>query len=170
MLEHFPFISCVDGWVYTGISNYFLLDRFIIFYSDRTLPRTIYLSPHNLCDQLFGFQLNSFILNSIPAVVTVASFGAFTFLGGELTPARAFTSLSLFAVLRYPLYIIPNLLSQVAWASYLLTHLSSPTFMLSHLQLEILYFTFLLYLWACYLILPVILRWRLLTLLCLDSL
>ncbi|PRQ45490.1 putative xenobiotic-transporting ATPase [Rosa chinensis] len=42
--------------------------------------------------------LNSFILNSIPAVVTVTSFGAFTFLGGKLTPTRAFTSLFLFAV------------------------------------------------------------------------
>ncbi|KAL6198464.1 hypothetical protein ACLB2K_028253 [Fragaria x ananassa] len=67
--------------------------------------------------------LNSFILNSIPAVVTVASFGAFTFLGGELTPARAFTSLSLFAVLRYPLYIIPNLLSQLVNANVSLQRL-----------------------------------------------
>ncbi|ESW20774.1 hypothetical protein PHAVU_005G013500 [Phaseolus vulgaris] len=60
------------------------------------------------------YALNSFILNSIPVLVTVTTFGIFTLLGGELTPARAFTSLSLFAVLRFPLNMLPNLLSQVA--------------------------------------------------------
>ncbi|CAM8900430.1 unnamed protein product [Rhodiola kirilowii] len=57
--------------------------------------------------------LNSFILNSIPVCVTVISFGMFTLLGGDLTPARAFTSLSLFAVLRFPLSMLPNLITQV---------------------------------------------------------
>ncbi|GAV87978.1 ABC_tran domain-containing protein/ABC_membrane domain-containing protein [Cephalotus follicularis] len=61
--------------------------------------------------------LNSFILNSVPVVVTVVSFGMFTLLGGDLTPARAFTSLSLFAVLRFPLNMLPNLLSQVVNAN-----------------------------------------------------
>lgn len=64
-------------------------------------------------------QLNSFILNSIPVLVTVTSFGMFTLLGGELTPARAFTSLSLFSVLRFPLNMLPNLLSQVVFRSHL---------------------------------------------------
>jgi ATP-binding cassette, subfamily C (CFTR/MRP), member 1 len=59
------------------------------------------------------FQLNSFILNSIPVFVTVVSFGVYTLLGGELTPAKAFTSLSLFAVLRFPLFMLPNLITQV---------------------------------------------------------
>ncbi|KAJ7947402.1 ABC transporter C family member 2-like [Quillaja saponaria] len=56
---------------------------------------------------------NSFVLNSIPVLVTVTSFGMFTLLGGDLTPARAFTSLSLFTILRTPLNMLPNLLSQV---------------------------------------------------------
>ncbi|KAK4782038.1 hypothetical protein SAY86_016140 [Trapa natans] len=60
---------------------------------------------------------NNFILNSIPVVVTVVSFGTFTLLGGDLTPARAFTSLSLFAVLRFPLNMLPNLMSQVVTAN-----------------------------------------------------
>lgn len=58
-------------------------------------------------------QLNSFILNSIPVVVTVVSFGVYSLLGGDLTPAKAFTSLSLFAVLRFPLFMLPNLITQV---------------------------------------------------------
>lgn len=60
-----------------------------------------------------NLQLNSFILNSIPVVVIVISFGIFTLLGGNLTPARAFTSLSLFAVLRFPLFMLPNIITQV---------------------------------------------------------
>lgn len=62
--------------------------------------------------QLLG-ACNSFILNSIPVVVTVVSFGVYSLLGGDLTPAKAFTSLSLFAVLRFPLFMLPNLITQV---------------------------------------------------------
>ncbi|KAK8708770.1 hypothetical protein V6N13_059807 [Hibiscus sabdariffa] len=67
--------------------------------------------------------LNRFILNSIPVVVTVVSFGMFTFLGGDLTPARAFTSLSLFTFLQIPLDVLPDLLSQVAKANVSLQRL-----------------------------------------------
>ena len=63
-------------------------------------------------------QCNSFILNSLPVMVTVISFAVYTLLGGNLTPARAFTSLSLFAVLRFPLFMLPNMITQVL--SYLL--------------------------------------------------
>ncbi|XP_022898991.1 ABC transporter C family member 2-like isoform X2 [Olea europaea var. sylvestris] len=66
---------------------------------------------------------NSFILNSIPVIVTVVSFGMFSFLGGDLTPARAFTSLSLFAVLRFPLNLLPNLITQVVNANVSLQRL-----------------------------------------------
>ncbi|GMP73770.1 hypothetical protein CsSME_00031415 [Camellia sinensis var. sinensis] len=66
---------------------------------------------------------NSFILNSIPVLVTVTSFGMFTFLGGNLTPSRAFTSLSLFAMLRFPLNMLPNLITQVVNANVSLQRL-----------------------------------------------
>ncbi|XP_050370622.1 ABC transporter C family member 12-like isoform X2 [Argentina anserina] len=67
--------------------------------------------------------VNRFILNSIPVLVTVTSFWAFIFLGGELTPARAFTSLSLFALLSYPVNLLPSLLSQVVNANVSLQRL-----------------------------------------------
>ncbi|KAL3616846.1 Canalicular multispecific organic anion transporter 1 [Castilleja foliolosa] len=66
---------------------------------------------------------NTFILNSIPVFVTVISFGMFTFLGGDLTPSRAFTSLSLFSVLRMPLNRLPNLITQVVNANVSLQRL-----------------------------------------------
>lgn len=77
----------------------------------------IYFFPALLLDFISllnsSWQCNSFILNSIPVFVTVISFGVFTLLGGDLTPARAFTSLSLFAVLRFPLFMLPNIITQV---------------------------------------------------------
>ena len=59
-----------------------------------------------------ALQCNGFLLNSIPVVVTVVSFGLFSLLGGDLTPAKAFTSLSLFAVLRFPLFMLPNIITE----------------------------------------------------------
>ncbi|RAL50240.1 hypothetical protein DM860_007914 [Cuscuta australis] len=72
--------------------------------------------------QMLG-ALNSFILNSIPVFVIVVSFWVFTLLGGDLTPARAFTSLSLFAVLRFPLFMLPNIITQVVNANVSLKRL-----------------------------------------------
>ncbi|XP_038978154.1 ABC transporter C family member 2-like isoform X1 [Phoenix dactylifera] len=66
---------------------------------------------------------NSFILNSIPVVVTVSSFGMYSLLGGDLTPAKAFTSLSLFSVLRFPLFMLPNVITQVVSANVSLKRL-----------------------------------------------
>ena len=79
----------------------------------------------------FLYQWNTFILNGIPVVVTVVSFGAYTLLGGELTPAKAFTSLSLFAVLRFPLFMLPNLITQV----YYISELMMPALSLFNLSL-----------------------------------
>ncbi|XP_074328761.1 ABC transporter C family member 2-like [Apium graveolens] len=72
--------------------------------------------------QLLG-ACNSFILNSIPVLVIVVSFGLFSLLGGVLTPAKAFTSLSLFAVLRFPLFMLPNIITQVVNANVSLKRL-----------------------------------------------
>ncbi|KAG9439107.1 hypothetical protein H6P81_019272 [Aristolochia fimbriata] len=72
--------------------------------------------------QLLG-SMNMFIINSIPVVVTVVSFGMYTLFGGDLTPAKAFTSLSLFAVLRFPLFMLPNLITQVVNANVSLKRL-----------------------------------------------
>ncbi|KAI8524585.1 hypothetical protein RHMOL_Rhmol13G0160600 [Rhododendron molle] len=81
-------------------------------------------------DELSWFQkaqllsaCNNFILNSIPVLLTVTSFGLFTLLGGDLTPSRAFTCMSLFAVLRMPLNMLPNLITQVVNANVSLQRL-----------------------------------------------
>eukprot|EP00250_Pteridium_aquilinum_P010315 c19292_g1_i1 orf=266-5158(-) len=68
-------------------------------------------------------SINTFLLNSVPVLVTVIAFGMYTFSGGELTPAKAFTSLSLFAVLRFPLFMLPNLITQISNAKVSLQRL-----------------------------------------------
>ena len=71
--------------------------------------------PHQRLSKskLVFLQVNSFLLNSIPVFVTVIAFGVYTLVEGELTAAKAFTALSLFSVLRFPLYMLPNLMTQV---------------------------------------------------------
>ncbi|MCO5564932.1 hypothetical protein L7F22_018602 [Adiantum nelumboides] len=70
-------------------------------------------------------SINTFLLNSIPVLVTVIAFGMYTLSGGDLTPAKAFTSLSLFAVLRLPLNMLPNLITQIANAKVSMQRLQS---------------------------------------------
>lgn len=68
-------------------------------------------------------SVNSFLLNSIPVLVTVLAFGVYTLFGGDLTPAKAFTSLSLFAVLRFPLFMFPTLITAAVNANVSLKRL-----------------------------------------------
>jgi ABC-type multidrug transport system fused ATPase/permease subunit len=67
--------------------------------------------------------LNTFCLNSVPVLVTVLAFGFYTYFGGDLTPAKAFTSLSLFAVLRFPLFMFPTLVTAAVNANVSLKRL-----------------------------------------------
>ncbi|MCO5609705.1 hypothetical protein L7F22_063937 [Adiantum nelumboides] len=67
--------------------------------------------------------VNTFFLNSIPVFVTVIAFGVYTLVEGTLTAAKAFTALSLFSILRFPLYMLPNLITQVVNANVSLKRL-----------------------------------------------
>ncbi|KAJ6728191.1 ABC TRANSPORTER C FAMILY MEMBER 1, partial [Salix koriyanagi] len=84
---------------------------------------TLHLRSLLVSNAIHGSWCNSFILNSLPVMVTVISFAVYTLLGGNLTPARAFTSLSLFAVLRFPLFMLPNMITQVVNANVSLKRL-----------------------------------------------
>lgn len=67
--------------------------------------------------------VNSFLLDAAPVLVAVLAFGLYTYFGGELTPAKTFTSLSLFAVLRFPLYTLPTLIVYIVNANVSLKRL-----------------------------------------------
>jgi ABC-type multidrug transport system fused ATPase/permease subunit len=61
--------------------------------------------------QLLAAVNSFFVRDAVPVLVTVVAFGSYTMLGGILTPAKAFTSLSLLAVLRFPLFMFPTLVT-----------------------------------------------------------
>ncbi|CAI5991998.1 unnamed protein product [Closterium sp. NIES-64] len=56
--------------------------------------------------------INFLLMSVLPVLVTVVSFGCYSLLGHQLTAAKAFTSISLFAVLHYPLHMFPSLITQ----------------------------------------------------------
>jgi ATP-binding cassette subfamily C (CFTR/MRP) protein 1 len=54
------------------------------------------------------------LVNAIPSVVPVVTFGAYVLLThSSLSPGQAFTALSLFNVLRFPLFQLPMIITQV---------------------------------------------------------
>nr|CAB3485783.1 unnamed protein product [Digitaria exilis] len=88
-------------WLTILIMNLFLVEnRFAL----RDMPTYFPSKVQDIRDdELSWFRraqllaaLNSFILNSIPVVVTVVSFGVYSLLG----------------VLRFPLFMLPNLITQ----------------------------------------------------------
>jgi hypothetical protein len=60
--------------------------------------------------------VNTLLLQTIPTLVTIATFTVYVLLGNDLTAAKAFTALSLFAVLRFPLFQLPMVIQQVVRA------------------------------------------------------
>ena len=54
-----------------------------------------------------------FVFTATPLVVTAVTFVLYAALNGQLTAAKAFTSLSLFNILRFPLSVVPMMISRV---------------------------------------------------------
>ncbi|CAN5961088.1 unnamed protein product [Sphagnum jensenii] len=66
---------------------------------------------------------NTCFANAVPVLVTVVAFGSYTMLGGILTLAKAFTSLSLFVALRFSLTMFPTLVTAAVNANVSLKRL-----------------------------------------------
>jgi ATP-binding cassette subfamily C (CFTR/MRP) protein 1 len=73
------------------------------------------------------FQMGqSLFWTGMPIMVSLATFACFALLGREeLTPSRAFTALSLFNILQFPLSVLPYVISDVVQAVVSLRRLSS---------------------------------------------
>ena len=63
-------------------------------------------------NSLLGGAL-SFFFTSVPIFVTLATFIMYSALGNKLTAATAFTSLSLFQIIRFPLLIVPMIITRL---------------------------------------------------------
>jgi ATP-binding cassette, subfamily C (CFTR/MRP), member 1 len=84
-----------------------------------------------------GFKLtalNTLVLQTIPTLVTIATFALYILLGNTLTATKAFTSLSLFSVLRFPLFQLPMVLSYVTKAQVALGRFKVQPSMPQHWQ------------------------------------
>ena len=57
-------------------------------------------------------------LNAIPVIVALACFGIYVLIGNTLTASEAFTSLTLFNILRTPLFQLPQLVRLLFPAMY----------------------------------------------------
>ena len=56
--------------------------------------------------------INTFVIGAVPVLVTVCVFAVYISMGNTLTAATAFTSISLFNVLRMPLIMLPQVITQ----------------------------------------------------------
>lgn len=57
---------------------------------------------------------NFFLIFSLPVAVSLFTFALFVWAGNDLTPAKAFTSISLYSVLRMPLVLLPQTIASLA--------------------------------------------------------
>ncbi|KAG7388147.1 ATP-binding cassette sub- C member 8 [Phytophthora pseudosyringae] len=65
------------------------------------------------------------LFSAIPSLVTVASFYTYVKLGNTLDVGTALTSLALFNILRFPLFMLPQVLNSIVEASVSVDRLSS---------------------------------------------
>ncbi|GMF19446.1 unnamed protein product [Phytophthora fragariaefolia] len=81
----------------------------VMNFRDEELSRLrTYVFARSTSDTLFSF---------VPSLVTVVSFSAYVVLGHMLDVGTALTSLALFNILRFPLFMLPQVLNNVVEAS-----------------------------------------------------
>eukprot|EP00002_Diphylleia_rotans_P003775 TRINITY_DN1266_c0_g1_i1.p1 TRINITY_DN1266_c0_g1~~TRINITY_DN1266_c0_g1_i1.p1 ORF type:complete len:1203 (-),score=279.41 TRINITY_DN1266_c0_g1_i1:2308-5916(-) len=57
--------------------------------------------------------ITSFLWYATPTLVSITTFATYSGTGGDLTPSKAFTSLALFNLLRFPLTMLPMVISSI---------------------------------------------------------
>lgn len=58
-------------------------------------------------------QLVGVLWNGIPLLVSLSTFAGVVLMGEELTASRIFTSLALFNILRFPMIMFPNAITNI---------------------------------------------------------
>ncbi|KDO16768.1 hypothetical protein SPRG_15581, partial [Saprolegnia parasitica CBS 223.65] len=73
---------------------------------------------------IYARSFSSVVFNGVPSLVTVASFAAYIYLGNTLDVGTALTSLALFNILRFPLFMLPNVINSLVEAQVSFTRLT----------------------------------------------
>ena len=63
--------------------------------------------------------------SAVPLTVSLSTFGAYVFLGNELDVATALTSVALFDILRFPLFMLPQIINRIVEAGVSLDRVKS---------------------------------------------
>jgi ATP-binding cassette, subfamily C (CFTR/MRP), member 1 len=89
--------------------------------------------------QLWKYDLGALLSNLLwgltPLMVTLTTFGLYVYLGNQLEVASALTSLALFEILRFPLFMLPQVINNTVEAMVSLRRLQS--FLLAEEQVKV---------------------------------
>ncbi|RHY34520.1 hypothetical protein DYB32_000893 [Aphanomyces invadans] len=83
-------------------------NRVASFRADELGKLTSYLMARTASTSLF---------NGVPSLVTIAAFTTYVLLGNSIDTLTALTSLSLIAIMRYPLFVLPNVINAIVEAN-----------------------------------------------------
>ena len=70
-------------------------------------------------------SVNTFLWSAVPTLIAVCTFAAYTIAGNDLDVASALTSLALFDILRFPLFMLPTILNNIVEAGVSLARVRS---------------------------------------------
>ncbi|RHY38344.1 hypothetical protein DYB34_003537 [Aphanomyces astaci] len=70
-----------------------------------------------LTSYLLARTASTSLFNGVPSLVTIATFTTYVVLGHSMDTSTALTSLSLFAIMRFPLFVLPTVINAIVEAS-----------------------------------------------------
>ncbi|OQR87169.1 ATP-binding Cassette (ABC) Superfamily [Thraustotheca clavata] len=65
---------------------------------------------------IYADSFSDIVYNGVPSLVTIASFATYIWLGNSLDVGTALTSLALFNILRFPLFMLPSVINSLVEA------------------------------------------------------
>ncbi|CAK4989705.1 unnamed protein product [Aphanomyces euteiches] len=75
-----------------------------------------------LTHYLLARTASASLFNGVPSLVTIATFTTFVLMGHYMSTTTALTSLSLFAIMRYPLFVLPTVVNAIVYLETRLAH------------------------------------------------
>ena len=74
---------------------------------------------------LIGRSVTFLMWSAVPLMISLGTFGTYVLLGNPLDVASALTSLALFEILRFPLFMLPNVINQLVEAGVSVSRIAS---------------------------------------------
>lgn len=80
---------------------------------------------HRLFIYVLGRACSFLLWSAVPLLIALATFAAYVLSGNELDVASALTALALFDIMRFPLFMLPNVINGIVEASVAVDRVSS---------------------------------------------